>query len=178
MPWKDWDTTAPVSNYTIHLTRDQVDILWTRANTLGTASESGVEPETSPAARISRHDAILAHIWSCITRARRFAADDNNFVHCYPTLGLRPALGLDSSFIGSPILMLDLKMPASSLAAAALPSSSEQTGVKRNSNIITTAATLRDVAQYIRATLSSVNSNTAGLAAHLHSIAYEKSPQR
>lgn len=42
----------------------------------------------------------------------------------------------------------------------------------------TSTSSLRSVAQYIRAVLSSVNDNNTGLAAHLHGLAYEKSPQR
>ncbi|KAJ1329695.1 shikimate O-hydroxycinnamoyltransferase [Microdochium nivale] len=178
MPWRDWDTTAPVSNYTIHLSRDQVDILWAEANRITNATAHSEHPSGSSSTRISRHDAILAHIWSCVTRARQFAADDTELVHCYPTLGLRPALGLGSSFIGSPILLLDLKMPASSLVAATASLANKLEPSSHHYEISTTTVALSNVAQYIRATIASVTANSEALAAHLHSIAYEKSPQR
>lgn len=170
MPWKDWDTTAPVLNYTIHLTRQQVDFLWAQVNILDEEADNKANGSEPASQRISRHDAVLAHIWTCVTRARNFtAADDDELVHCYPTLGLRPVLNLGASFIGSPILMLNLKLPVSTLLNTS-PSSMSATK--------TSTSSLRSVAQYIRAILSSVNDNNTGLAAHLHGLAYEKSPQR
>jgi hypothetical protein len=88
--------------------------------------------------------------------------DDRGPVHCDLTLGVRPALGLGEGFMGSPILLVDVEMPAADVAAAA--AGGEGSG-------------LGPVARRIRETLDEVN-NREALAAHLHGLAFEKSPQR
>lgn len=148
MPWQEWDVKAPLSSYVVHLTKEQVDYLWEEARR--------DQPE---AMRVSKHDAILAHIWSCIVRARGLEADDEP-VHCDLTLGLRPALQLGDRFIGSPIIMLNIEMAASRVAAT------------RDGHPILSPTT-----KCIRDTILK-GSDGDGLAAHLHGVAYEKSPQR
>jgi hypothetical protein len=147
LPWAEWDTKASVDQYTIHLSREQIDHLWLLAT-----KEDSLAPSDL---RISKHDALLAHIWSCVVRARGLQ-DDHSPVHCDLVLGTRPAFQLDNSFIGSPTMMLNIEMSASDVA-------SEQS--------------LGSIARRIRETVMTV-SNPKRLAAHLHSIAYEKSPQR
>ncbi|KAI8803570.1 transferase family protein [Cladochytrium replicatum] len=145
MPWAEWDLNAPVSQYTIHLTKWQVEFLWREAT-------QGLPKGSHP---ISKHDAILAHIWSCIARARKQERDEG-VIHCDLVLGARSALGLDEAFLGSPIVMMNIEMRGSEVAAA------------------TTGSLL---AQHIRKTVATV-SCPSSLAAHLYSVAYEKSPQR
>ncbi|KAI5458922.1 hypothetical protein BGZ63DRAFT_389918 [Mariannaea sp. PMI_226] len=142
MPWTEWDLSAPVSNYVIHLTRDQVDFLFERAN------KNGLR-------KLSRHDAILGHIWSCIARARELM-NDSNPVHCDLVSGVRRSFELDERFLGSPVIMTNVELPGSLVAAS---------------------ANLNQVATQIRETLGTI-ANPANLSAHLHSVAYEKSPQR
>lgn len=145
MPWTEWDAKAPVSTYTIHFTRDQIEKLWSDANPTATPGNL----------RISRHDALLAHIWSCITRARNLHQDTQP-VHCDLTLGLRSALGLDRTFIASPTMMTAISLTGSEVSAP---------------------QNLPLIAQRIRQILS-VITRRENLAAHLHSVAYEQSPQR
>ncbi|KAF2640318.1 transferase family protein [Massarina eburnea CBS 473.64] len=147
LPWVEWDTKAPVEQCTIHFNRKQIDHLW----------QSVIQERslTSSNLRISKHDALLAHVWSCVVRARGLQ-DDQGPVHCDLVLGTRPGLQLDNSFIGSPTLMLNIEMAASHVASG---------------------RALGEVAHRIRETVSTVN-DPQRLAAHLHSIAYEKSPQR
>src|SRR5690242_2184928 len=147
LPWAEWDKTARVDQYTIHFTRAQINHLW--------QSAIRSSPSTPSNFKISKHDALLAHIWSCIIRARGLS-NDQGPVHCDLTLGLRPAFQLDNSFTGSPIIMLNIEMAASQVASG---------------------SALGDIALRIRERLSTVN-DPQRLAAHLHSIAYEKSPQR
>jgi hypothetical protein len=149
MPWSEWDTKAPVGQYTIHFTRSQINALWHAATNQTTPSSV---PKSQ---RISKHDALLAHIWSCVARARRLQ-DDPNPIHCDLVLGTRPAFGLDSSFIGSPTMMLNIEMAASEVASG---------------------KALGAIAHRIRETILTVN-DPQRLGAHLHSIAFEKSPQR
>lgn len=142
MPWAEWDVISPVSNYVIHFTKEQVTSLWHTAN------------KGSPQ-KLSQHDAIVAHIWSCIARARCLQEDEGSF-HCDLVYGVRPSFGLDDKFFGSPIVMMNIELPASKVCNP--PSATELAIQVRN--------TLRIV------------SNPTNMAAHLHSLAFEKSPQR
>ncbi|KAK2616585.1 hypothetical protein QQS21_000408 [Conoideocrella luteorostrata] len=142
MPWSEWNLATPVSNYIIHLTCEQVDILWERAN-------EGVSQ------KLSRHDAVLAHIWSCITRARNLGGDAGP-VHCDLVYGVRPSFQLSEKFLGSPIVMMNIELPGSDVAAP---------------------LGLNTVATQVRETLRKVV-DPSNMAAHVHSVAYEKSPQR
>jgi hypothetical protein len=147
LPWAEWDTKAPVDQYTVHFSREQIDHLWLLAT-----KEDSLAPSNL---RISKHDALLAHIWSCVVRARGLQ-NDHSPIHCDLVLGTRPAFQLDDSFIGSPTMMLNIEMSAS---------------------VVASGKSLGSIARRIRETVSTVN-NPQRLAAHLHSIAYEKSPQR
>jgi hypothetical protein len=147
LPWAEWDTKAPVDQYTVHFSREQIDHLWLLAT-----QEASLAPSDL---KVSKHDALLAHVWSCILRARGLRKD-NNPVHCDLVLGTRPAFKLDDSFIGSPTMMINIEISASDVASG---------------------KSLGSIARRIRETVSTVN-NPQRLAAHLHSIAYEKSPQR
>lgn len=147
MPWDEWNVEARVSHYVVHLNHKQVEFIWKKATTGLTSNET-----------ISRHDAILAHIWSCIARARNLQ-DDPGSVHCDLVYGIRPALQLGPSFIGSPTLITNMGISGVDVAA----------GWKED--------LLRPIAQRIRKTINQISQPTA-LAAHLHTLAYEKSPQR
>lgn len=154
IPWSEWDFAAPVSTYIVHFDRAQIDFLWEEA-TKSTEGRSGI--------RISKHDAILAHIWSCIMRARRLGQDPSP-VHCDLVLGVRPALKLSDAFMGSPIIMVNIEMAGSDVAAKVSGAGSGG-GVQSK------------IARRIRETLIETSDPT-NLAAHIHSVAYEKSPQR
>ncbi|KAH7303942.1 transferase family protein [Stachybotrys elegans] len=141
MPWAEWNTQQQLSHYTIHLNKQQVDYLWRQAN---------VTSETP----ISRHDAILGHTWSCISRARQL--QDDKPVHCDLVYGLRPALGLGEMFLGSPIIMLNIELP---------------------SDVVSDSQCAAPVARKIRSTLVQMSSED-NIKAHLHALAFEMSPQR
>lgn len=149
LPWAEWDIKAPVDQYTVHFSRNQIDHLWHSAVQESSLGSSNL--------KISKHDALLAHIWSCVVRARGLE-EDQDLVHCDLVLGIRPAFQLDSSFMGSPTMMLNIEMAAPDVAS----DSSKALGA---------------IARRIRETISTVN-DPRPLAAHFHSIAYEKSPQR
>jgi hypothetical protein len=146
LPWAQY-TKAPVDQYTVHFSRAQIEHLWRKAIQVDSVGSSRL--------KISRHDALLAHIWSCVVRARGLQ-EDQSPVHCDLVLGTRPAFQLGDSFVGSPIVMLNIEMAASRVASG---------------------AALGPIASCIRETIATVN-DAQPLAAHLHSIAYEKSPQR
>ncbi|KAG9198177.1 hypothetical protein G6514_010393 [Epicoccum nigrum] len=151
MPWAEWNVKAPVSSYTIHFNKAQVDILSDEAT-------KGIDGDGS---RISKHDAILAHIWSCIVRARQLGKDDGQ-VYCDLVLGIRSPFKLGEDFLGSPIIMMKVELPGSKVGC-------EQSD--------TTTRAMFPVARKIRQSISII-SDPANLADHIHSVAYEKSPQR
>lgn len=154
MPWDEWDVNSPVSHYVIHLSFEQVESIWRRA----TGDPESIHGATNINYPISRHDAVLAHIWSCIAHARGLQ-DDTDPVHCNLVYGLRPILQTGSSFLGSPTVLINVEMAGRDVAAGS------KNGI------------LQPIAQKVRQTIKQAGNPTA-LAAHLHSLAYEKSPQR
>lgn len=159
MPWSEFDGDAPVSHYIFHLTHDQVNFLWRGANKGSSANEANKE------IGISQHDAILAHIWACINRARKMGQDDGP-VHASLSYGLRPVLNLGDAFMGSPIVILNLEMSGREITDT---TTTTETGQLTNN--------LEPIARRIRETIHQA-SNASLLAAHLHSVAFEKTPQR
>ncbi|KAJ6172599.1 transferase family protein [Penicillium chermesinum] len=152
MPWSEWDHESPVSHYVVHLTHEQVELIFEDA------TKSTSHP--TDAVRISRHDAVLAHAWACIAHARNLQ-DDSDPVHCDLTFGSRGAFGLDSSFVGSPIMMVDIEMTGAGLCSPQIPEEQRRGAI----------------AQKIRTTINQINRPVA-MGAHLHSVAYETCPQR
>ncbi|KAM0344864.1 hypothetical protein ACHAPU_006994 [Fusarium lateritium] len=142
MPWAEWDFKSPVSNYVIHLGPEQVNLLSNKAN-------------ESSSQKLSQHDAILGHIWSCIARARGLETDTEP-IHCDLVYGVRPSFQLDDKFLGSPTVMMSIELPASQ---------------------VSDSSNLTQVATQVRTTLKKI-ADPSNLAAHLHSVAFEKSPQR
>ncbi|KAG5809650.1 hypothetical protein H9Q74_005492 [Fusarium xylarioides] len=142
MPWAEWNVVEPVSNYVVHLSQKQVICLWRRAN-------------ENSSQKISQHDAILSHIWSCIARARGLG-NDTDPIHCDLVYGVRSSFQLKEDFLGSPVVMMNIELPACQVA---------------NPSNITQVAT------QVRNTLETI-SEPSNMAAHLHSLAFERSPQR
>jgi len=135
LPWRNWDFSAPVSHYLVEFSADEVHRMWEVANISG----------------ISHLDALLAHIWSLIVRARELEGEH----HLDVTFGFRSRLKppLPPSFLGSPLTLI---------------------------NVTTTSASsdhsLGDLAVSIRSSLEAFNSSA--LSAVLHAMAFEASPQR
>ena len=152
MPWSEWDSESPVLHYIIHLDREQVELIWKDA-VRGSSHETG-------ALKISRHDAVLAHTWACVARARNLH-EDSDPIHCDLTYGARGVFGFNANFVGSPSMMINIEMSGAELAS---PKITEE---KRRSS----------VSQTIRRTINQIN-RPAAIGAHLHSVAYETCPQR
>lgn len=101
MPWADWDLAAPVAHRVLHFPGPELLRLWQAATT------------TDDEARIRRLDALLGHIWSCVTRARGQQASDEAVTLDY-TLGVRARLQppLPDRFVGSPLVIAAATAPA------------------------------------------------------------------
>ncbi|KAF5628581.1 hydroxycinnamoyl-CoA shikimate quinate hydroxycinnamoyltransferase [Fusarium sp. NRRL 25303] len=142
MPWAEWNVAEPVSNYVVHLSQKQVICLWKRAN-------------ENSSQKLSQHDSILSHIWSCIARARGLE-NDTDPIHCDLVYGVRSSFQLKEDFLGSPVVMMNIELPACQVA---------------------NPISITHVATQVRNTLKTI-SDPSNMAAHLHSLAFEKSPQR
>ena len=148
IPWSEWDLESPVSNRLMHFSRSEVDGIWA-------AASSTSEPYTSQKITISRHDALLAHIWMVINRARRI--EDDEPVYMDLSFGLRRRLypTLPDNFMGSPIFI------------AAVPSTSQS---------LSDVSALGDTSRVIHSTLTKFTASS--LSDMLHDWAYEACPHR
>jgi hypothetical protein len=87
-------------------------------------------------------------------------------VYCDLAYGLRPVLKLGESFLGSPIIMVNTELSGAVVSASSAPDAKGDV-----------AMALAPLARGIRTTLDRI-SQTQAIAAHLHTVAHEKSPQR
>jgi hypothetical protein len=141
IPWHQWDTSAPVSHRVLHFSASEIQAIYSFA----TSSLSFL--------RISKHDALLAHIWSRIILARDLP--EHTTVYLDMTFGLRPRVSppLPDSFLGSPI------------THAAIPYTTSSS-----------PPSLKELAQTIRKTLAIFTPEA--VANHLNDLAFEVAPQR
>ncbi|KFY21903.1 hypothetical protein V493_07020 [Pseudogymnoascus sp. VKM F-4281 (FW-2241)] len=143
-PWSTWDFSRPVSHAILHFTEEQLSSL--RADT---RELSDCRPD------ISRLDALLAHLWSAINRARGFSnSADDVFLNVTLSARTRVQPPLSDSFIGSPIFLTHI----------------------RSSGNEASAVNLGPMASAIRETVTMFTSEKMG--AMLHDAAFERSPQR
>ncbi|KAI0008312.1 transferase family protein [Xylariaceae sp. FL0662B] len=146
-PWPTWDTAAPVEHVQIRFGASEV------ARMKKAAEET--LPDSLTGQPVSRLDAVLAHTWILINRARQLAQTQGE-VYMDMALGLRGRVEppLPDTFVGSPIL----------LAYVA------KTGAEA------CAATIGAVAGTIRQVMARFTPDA--VAAYLHDAACEVSPQR
>lgn len=156
-PWPTWDMTAPVEHVQILFAADEA----ARIKQAAQASlPGGAQQQQHPP--ISRLDALLAHMWVLINRARGHH-DTQEDVYLDVTLGLRGRVSppLPDSFAGSPILLGHVARRGSEVCSAA----GDGTG-----------ACLGPVALGIRGMMSLFTPRA--VSAYLHDAAHEVSPQR
>ncbi|PCH38456.1 transferase protein [Wolfiporia cocos MD-104 SS10] len=140
MPWSEWDPPAPVGHYLLHFTAQEV-------HSMREECRRSADPSSSA---VSLHDALLAHIWTLINRARGLAHDERD-VHMNVSLGLRSRVSppLPDGFLGSPLVLGRVSLPGRA-ACAGHPGA---------------------VAARIRDTLTLFDARA--LAAHLHDMAHD-----
>ncbi|KAL5049229.1 hypothetical protein BDW71DRAFT_195677 [Aspergillus fruticulosus] len=107
---------------------------------------------------VSRHDAIVAHVWSAINGARGLGSDELD-VSLHYTFSLPQRLGLPSEFMGTPILLTSVWTPGKDAANARSSTSQKQ-----------------NIATQIRSNLALYT--TDALKARLHDLCFEVAPQR
>jgi hypothetical protein len=142
IPWHQWDTKATVSHRVLHFSPQEIQKIYSFAT-----------PSSGTPLKISKHDALLAHIWSHITLARQIP--ENTIVYLDMTFGLRPRVSppFPDSFLGSPITHTAISYTVSS-----------------------TPPSISSLAQTIRKTLAIFTPEA--VANHLHDVAFEVAPQR
>lgn len=143
-PWESWNVSNPVTTSTIHFTGDELERL--KKSVTGTTD------------RVSRLDALLAHVWAAINRARLplLKSDDEVFLDF--TLGVRARISpsLPDTFVGSPLLLTHIGSPIRSVAAS--------------------DTKIESIASEIRTCLDRFTPEA--VAAILHEEAHEVAPQR
>ena len=140
IPWHDWDVFAPVSH---------VSLLFSAAETHA-IYEHAVAHTTS---RISHQDALLAHLWAALIRARQLKHGEDYFLDVSIDARRRVEPKLPIEFIGSPIVNIAVKGTASD--------AEDDVGLK---------------AAAIRRTIGEFTSDS--MAALLHEMAFELGAQR
>jgi hypothetical protein len=141
VPWTTWSATKKVLDRSVEFSPTDVHEIWVK---------SGGELESSH----SRLDALLAHLWRCIVKAR--SLPENCDIYLDMTLGLRTRFDppLPSTFIGSPIQNFTTSATSQSLLSRPL----------------------QFAAQSIRSTIAAVDSDN--LSKLLHHDAYALDPIR
>ncbi|KAI5475739.1 hypothetical protein MNV49_000901 [Pseudohyphozyma bogoriensis] len=102
LPWKEWDPSKPVRHVVLHFSEAEVEKMWMEAS-------GGI---TGTEVRISRSDALLAHMWQLVIRARN---PTDGEVHLDVTLGTRARLDLPPSTLGSPLFNIPVTSTPSTL---------------------------------------------------------------
>ncbi|KAH9848093.1 transferase family-domain-containing protein [Lenzites betulinus] len=144
-PWASWDISVPVSHHLVYFTPAEVQRIWEAASA-----------DTSDNVRLSRLDALLAHFWRHLVRARGLERDPAPH-HFIVTVGVRARVAppLPAAFIGSPIVLVRASLPGTAHAGP---------------------APLGTGAAALRAAIASLTPETLG--AYLHDVAHEVNPQR
>jgi len=146
---RTWDQTKPISRRVLHFSQSDVDRLWLYASK---ATSVVYFPELT----ISRHDALVAHVWMLINRARKLDHDSTPVYLDY-SFGFRSRIRprLPSAFYGSPLM---------------------NAAVESRGEILCKPDALPMIARTVRNTMAKFNESTVPLL--LHDAAFEASPQR
>ncbi|KAL7912255.1 transferase family domain-containing protein [Trichoderma velutinum] len=105
-PWETWDFSNSITTAIIHFTGDELERL--------------KKSVTGATVRVSRLDALLAHIWAGINRARSPLLKDDDEVFLEFSLGIRGRVSpsLPDTFVGSPLVVTHISTPARNVAAS------------------------------------------------------------
>ncbi|POS79718.1 transferase [Diaporthe helianthi] len=167
-PWPTWDISAPVEHVQVRFSADEVARIKRAAQHAALANNHDDDDDDDDGQQetptISRLDALLAHMWILINRARgHYAADETVYLDI--TLGLRTRVSppLPESFVGSPILLGYVARRGKDVC-----SSSADAGDG--------AGLLGAIAVEIRRMMALFTPEAVG--AYIHDAAHEVSPQR
>lgn len=146
IPWNTWEMEAPVSHTKFFFSAAETHAIYLHA-----AANTTV--------RISHQDALLAHVWAALTRARGLQEGEEHFMDVSVDVRRRLKPPLPPSFIGSPIIN------------AACP-----TTVSASSELSDIARDVGRKAASIRNTIMKFDAEST--ACLLHEMAFELGAQR
>ncbi|KAL9030777.1 MAG: hypothetical protein Q9196_001127 [Gyalolechia fulgens] len=142
IPWNDWDLGLSTPHFVLHYSADEISKMYDALASPGQRYE------------FSRLDALLAHLWAAIVRARAIPKEDEIDLEFAFNFRRRMVPPLPDSLIGVPACMIHVK----SLAELAL-----------NGQV-------RELAMAIRKTIMSMNGQT--IPSLLHQLAHDIDAQR
>ncbi|KAK8134825.1 hypothetical protein PG984_006837 [Apiospora sp. TS-2023a] len=181
-PWHTWDLNRPAASAVLHFTGDELVRLRERAR----AEERGDDDDENNNNDISRSDALLAHLFRLVTQARCAvnsssyapAADDEVFLNYTLEARRRVEPPLPETFLGSPLFMMHIQAPVSSLLFSDDPKPQSQGRVASNGLTEKGATTTSTgtLARQLRQALQQFTPDA--VAALLHESALEVAPQR
>lgn len=148
-PWPTWDVTAPIEHVQIRFGANEV------AN-LKQAAQAALPHHQRNSTTISRFDALLAHLWILINRARQHQETQED-IYMNITLGLRNRVRppLPDTLTGSPVLVGHISHRGSDTCSAG--------------DLGTIALSIRNMVSQF---------TPEAVTAYLHDAAHEVSPQR
>ena len=149
VPYHTWDPTAPCSHATFFFFATETHAIYRSA-------------AAKTRTRISHQDALLAHLWAALIRARGLKGGEEHFLDVTIDGRRRLRTPLPASFIGSPIFNVDVGTKVSDSTASSDPGS-------RTQDVADKAAAIRDtVARF----------DGEALGALLHEMCFELGGQR
>ena len=103
IPWEQWDTKARVEHRLLHFSKEEILRIYEDATATATVKGRQEGEKVQEKEKVSKHDALLAHLWSLIISARRLPANTTSYLDL--TIGVRARVDppLPDSFLGSPI---------------------------------------------------------------------------
>lgn len=146
-PWSTWDVSAPVEHVQIRITADEMGRL-----------KEAAQIDLPSGAFVSRLDALIAHLWTAINRARGLQDLTDEMVYLNVTLGLRSRVSppLPITLAGSPLLLGHI--------------------YRTGADVCSTSSSLGSIALELRSMMSRFTPEA--VSACLHDAAHEISPQR
>ncbi|CZT10095.1 uncharacterized protein RAG0_14669 [Rhynchosporium agropyri] len=125
IPWHQWDVKAPVSYRLLHFSKEEILAIYRQA-----VADSSSTLDKTKKKKISKHDALIAHLWSLIIRSRNLPERTTSYLDL--TFGVRARVqpALPESFLGSPIM--HVAIPFTPGSAPAFPEINLLAGDIRN----------------------------------------------
>ncbi|KAI0708517.1 hypothetical protein C8Q76DRAFT_120190 [Earliella scabrosa] len=156
LPWLEWDMSGPVAHYLLCFTSEEIQRM---------REEAMSRQHSHDAPEVSHLDALLAHFWRVLVRARGMA-HDRELINLAVILNLRSRLSppLPEAFLGSPVVLARVSLTGEEMASP----HQEGSGAA--------ASTIPFVASAIRSATSCFNSDT--IPALLHDMAHVVDPNR
>ena len=171
IPWSQWDTRCSVSHRILHFSREEILSIFNTASSTSTSSTpSNRKIEAVTELKISKHDALLAHLWSEIIISRCLPEGTTSYLDV--TFGIRARVEppLPDEYLGSPIM--HVAVPSTSLGESRTFAATSSLASRMDKSSMDVVCAARQ----IRAHLSKFGNEE--ISCILHERASELAPQR